>query len=206
MLYVFSLPKVNANSAFVRGAANGWQISGITTIQSGANVYAQNLQLNYAQDGTGSAPNITSQNDQIGVLGTNDVPLYATIVCNPNMHKNVKQADGTPAVQFFNPACFQPAIHGQNGTTNLPYLAGPIYWGTDLTLSKNFRITERQGLQFRIAAFNFLNHPLTSFSSGDPNLKLQFDGNGVLKNNSTFGIADYKYGHRVIELGVKYSF
>jgi hypothetical protein len=88
-----------------------------------------------------------------------------------------------------------------------------MFWESDLTLNKNFRITERQGLQFRIAAFNFLNHPLTSFSTSDANLKLHFDGNGNLlqptfagTNFPTWGIAQYKFGHRIIELGVKYTF
>lgn len=207
MLYILSLPKLNSNSAFVRGLTNGWQISGVTQIQSGPNMFVQQNppNMNYTQDGAGSAPNMTSANDQIGILGTNDVPLYPTLVCNPNMHKNVTLADGSTGVQFFNPACFQPAIRGKNGTTNLPMLTGPMYFGTDLTLSKDFKLSERQGLQFRIAAFNFLNHPLTSFSGSDPALKLHFDGNGNLLTQN-FGIAQYKFGHRVVELGLKYTF
>jgi len=205
MLYVLNLPKVNANSSFVRGVTNGWQVSGVTQVESGPDMFVQSSYLNYTQDGLGSAPNIVSMNDQIGIMGTNAVNLYATIVCNPNMHKSITMSDGTPAVQYFNPACFQPAVRGKNGTTNLPYLAGPMFWNTDLTLSKNFRITESQGLQFRIAAFNFLNHALTSFTGSDPNLKLHFDGNGNLLTQN-FGIAQYKFGHRVIELGVKYTF
>ena len=213
LLYIFNLPKLNGGNAFLRGATNGWQISGVTQVESGPDMFVQNSYLNYTQDGLGTAPNIVAMHDQIGTMGTNGVNLYATIVCNPNMHKKVTLPDGTPGVQFFNPACFAPAIPGKNGTTNLPYLVGPMFWDTDLTLTKNFRITEHQGLQFRIAGFNFLNHPLTSFATSDANMKLHFDGNGNLLQPTfgtttfpTWGIAQYKFGHRIVELGVKYTF
>ena len=39
----------------------------------------------------------------------------------------------------------------------------PAYFDSDLALFKNFQITERQKLQFRISAVNFLNHPLRQF-------------------------------------------
>jgi hypothetical protein len=44
-----------------------------------------------------------------------------------------------------------------------PYMRGPAYFDSDLALFKNFQITERQKLQFRISAVNFLNHPLSQF-------------------------------------------
>jgi hypothetical protein len=136
----------------------------------------------------------------------------------------------------------------------MPYLPGPIFWNSDLTLMKNFKLTERQSLQFRFAAFNFLNHDLLSFVTNDNNLKLNFNdfsqvitgasmlypGNGLAPGTSgattpqvmpcqattvgktingvaypngigcagtpTFGQATSHVGHRILELGVKYSF
>jgi hypothetical protein len=94
-----------------------------------------------------------------------------------------------------------------------------MFWNSDLTLVKRFKFTEQQNLEFRFAAFNFLNHALTSFSNGDSNAKLNFDSNtGELLNATdpnhpcpgptcqAFGYADYHYGHRILSLGVKYSF
>ena len=88
--------------------------------------------------------------------------------------------------------------------TSMPYLPGPMFWNSDLSVMKNIRITEHQNLQFRVSAFNFMNHALTSFTNGDNNLKLTFDSNG--NANPDFGKATYKVGRRIVELGVKYSF
>jgi hypothetical protein len=96
-------------------------------------------------------------------------------------------------------------------------MAGPMFWNSDLTLLKNFKITERQNLEFRFAAFNFMNHDLLSFTNGDNNLKLNFSGTTL--SNATdpshacpgpscqaFGYADYHVGHRILEFGARYSF
>jgi len=80
-----------------------------------------------------------------------------------------------------------------------------MFWQSDLSLMKNFKITERQNLQFRFAAFNFMNHDLRSFTSGDSNLHATFNAQGQL-TNPNFGTAQYVFGHRLLEMGVKYSF
>lgn len=189
--YVFNVPKTNGSS-WVRGLANGWQISGITQIQSGAQLTAQapstGLNFNLSQAG--------SNQDNVHLLGTPDITIYPVITCNPTQ--------GLKPNQFANPNCFAPQPVGQLGTASLPYLPGPKFWNSDVTLIKNVRVTERQNLQFRFAAFNFLNHSLPSFTNGDGNLNLSFDANG--KANSNFGLATYRVGHRILELGAKYSF
>jgi hypothetical protein len=151
--------------------------------------------------------------------------------------------------QYANPLCFALPGAGGIGNSRFPYLVGPKFWNSDLALSKKFNISERQSLQFRFSAFNFMNHALTSFSGGDNNLKMQFNdenqvitgstmvypGNGVdtqptlmscqqttrnqkingvqygqdgirCAGTSTFGDANYHYGHRIVELSVKYTF
>jgi hypothetical protein len=87
----------------------------------------------------------------------------------------------------------------------MPYLNGPMFWQSDLSLMKNFQITEHQNLQFRFAAFNFMNHDLRSFTSGDTNLFATFNSQGQM-SNTNFGMAQYTFGHRILEMGVKYTF
>ena len=97
--------------------------------------------------------------------------LEPQLVCNPGA--NLKSG------QYFNPACFAPPNPGQNGTLIWPIFHGPAYFDSDLTLSKRFKITERQAVEFRVSAFNFLNHPNPQFGLG-----------GTRRRNSQF--RDYK--------------
>ena len=216
LAYVFNLPNTHQGNAFVKGVVNGWQISGITTLQSGANETSQSWNLNYAQANATTSTTVggvtttttTVYNDNIHLLGTQDFTLQPTITCNPKKGLTLPH-------EYLNPNCFAPATaNGGFGTGGMPYLNGPMFWQTDLSLMKNFKITEHQNLQFRFAAFNFLNHDLPSFTSGDSNLHANFNAQGQLTNNpllfptttNPFGIAQYVFGHRIMEMGVKYSF
>lgn len=212
--YVLTVPKFQ--SKFLNGVAGGWQISGITQIQSGAQLSNQSgstgLNFNYgrtnATDGDG---NTTIYYDAAHLLGTPDITLYPLITCNP--------AKGNPEGRFMNPNCFAPAPAGQLGSTHMPYLPGPRYWNSDISVQKTFNITERQKVEFRFSAFNFMNHGLLSFGSGrDAHLDVGFDAAGNV-NNATdsahacpgpqctaMGYATNHYGHRTLELGMRYTF
>jgi hypothetical protein len=204
LAYVLNLPKTKGANAFVRGVVNGWQISGISTFESGANLTENysttNLNMNYSRD-NGTAPNgSTIYYDNIHTVGTPNVTLQPLVTCNPRTRVSSMKPN-----QYLNPACFAPAPTNGLGTGGMPYLPGPMFWNSDLSLMKNFRISEHQSLQFRFAAFNFMNHDLTSFSANDSNLYLHFNSAGQL-TNPNFGVALYKMGHRIMEMGVKYSF
>ena len=185
--YVFELPKLQGANALARQVLGGWTISGVTQIESGANLTSSSSGWNLGF----SAPN------QPDYLGTPDIQVQPLITCDPRK--------GNPSGTFLNGMCFSaPPGNGLNGTTKMPYLPGPMFWKSDLTTLKNFKIGEKQSLQLRIAAFNFLNHGLLSFASGDSNLKLQLDADGNAPTN--FGKATVHYGQRIMEFGAKYSF
>ena len=106
------------------------------------------------------------------------------------------------------------------------YIHGPAFFASDLTLQKTFPLKESRNIQLKLAGFNFLNHPLTSFSSRYPReANLQFyDPNNVgfagvqLVNSANpggncsdagsqcFGYAGYKTGRRVLEVMARYNF
>jgi len=198
---------------FLEGATAGWQISGITQLQSGANLTYSggynantnfNMQLNNAIiPGSVSAtnPNGIQINNQ-SILGTNGAQLNPVVTCDPTSNLG--------SHQYINPNCFAaPTVVGQNGPTLLPVAYGPGYFTSDLALFKNFNITESKKLQFRVQAYNFLNHALWSFPDSG-NLTLQFHQDPVTQQitqtNANFGTATVKQGARTMEFVVKFFF
>ncbi len=188
--YSVELPNFVHGRGFAKVLANGWQVSGITQIQSGADVRAASSNTTHMN---ASRPNVNG----ISELGTPGFTPQAVLLCDPR--SNLKPG------QYVNGACYgAPPLNGI-GTGAFPYVPGPAYVGSDLSLFKNFAVSERQKLQLRFSAFNFLNHPLRSFRGSDSNLNLSFDAEGNM-TNPRFGYADTKFGHRIIELAVKYYF
>ena len=92
-----------------------------------------------------------------------------------------------------------------NGPTTLPVIYGPAFFNTDLGLFKNFNVKEKMKIQIRANGYNFINHPLWSFSSAT-NLTLSYDGATGKMNNPLFGYATQKQGRRTIQLAVKFIF
>lgn len=69
-----------------------------------------------------------------------------------------------PVGLYFNPAAFaRPAATATDlnlfGNLGRNTLIGPSFKDVDLSLMKNFRLSEKARLQFRAEAFNVLNHP-----------------------------------------------
>jgi len=64
-----------------------------------------------------------------------------------------------PGGRRLNPAAFQPAPNLAQGNLGRNTVTGFGMWQIDLALRRNFPVGERRSLQFRIEAFNALNHP-----------------------------------------------
>ena len=82
-------------------------------------------------------------------------PAHADLTCNPRKNRS---RDSLSI-----PNCFGMPAYGQQGPLEWPYMRGPAYFDSDLAMFKNFQITERQKIQFRMSATNWLNHPLAQF-------------------------------------------
>jgi hypothetical protein len=188
----------NGESRLLRGVANGWTVSGITTWQSGGNLQA-NASPNFFLSITG-----LSQNSYFGTSANKLIMPVLTCDAGANL------ADK----QRFNAACFAAPTIGSNGPRNLPYYRNADFFDTDLAAYKTFHITEGQTVQFRASAFNWINHPLPEFS-GNNQLTLHYNGDltpanpPVGSNSSTLGFLDTKTGghsQRIMELALKYNF
>jgi hypothetical protein len=195
--YVVNLPSPVHSNKFAAGAVNGWVVSGITQMQSGAPIQPNSANGNLNVQWPG---NFTNQR----YLGTDAVPLVPKIVCDPR--SNLQSG------QYFNPACFAPPTGGGNGDYIWPYIHGPAFFNSDLAAYKNFDFKEHQRIQLRFSAFNFLNHPLKQFNATGSNsdITLNFNNNGNLSptnlNALTNGYPAFTVGRRVVEFALKYSF
>jgi len=180
------------------GFVNGWQVSGILQMQSGANLTgnrSQNFGMNL---NSFKIPGTTFNVSSTSLLGTPNIQLNPILTCDPT--------SGLSDHQYINGNCFAfPKNIGENGPTTLPAIYGPAFLNADLGLFKNFNIKEGKKLQFRFNGYNFLNHPLWSFP-GNANLTLGFNGSTGEINTPRFGFTDQKQGHRTIQMAVKFIF
>ncbi len=205
--YSYSVGRV-VQGRFTGGLLNGWLISGITNLQSGPNLQtgispSPNFNLTGSVGPAGSTLPVNSQT----VLGTPDVSLQPVVKCDLK--------SGLGANQFINASCLGLPAPGTNGRYQMPYLHGPAFFNSDLTAEKGFGLGHERDLRFRIAAFNFLNHPLNSFGTGyaqQLNLNLSDVGpNGsyagaTYNPTSGFGSAPQKLGRRLVEVSARFNF
>lgn len=226
--YSYKLPSPIHGNAFLAGPINGWQISGYTTYQDGANLQASNPVLNatYCTAGTTGCPGTaqapftmpsgqTSQTINPSTwFGTNEYPnaVIPILTCNP--------AKGLRNGQQFNPSCFAAPIpptattYGQQGPNIWPYLRNPHYWGSDMAVFKAFRINDSQRIEARISATNWLNHPNSAFNLSGTNSDIELlfpgysSGSAMVSPilSSTTGIPTAKVGYRWLQFAAKYYF
>jgi hypothetical protein len=207
--YVVNLPNAvkGKGNRVLAGAANGWVLSGITQLQSGPPL----------QPNTGGALNVgwPTSMQPTDYLGTNAFAITEPLVtCDPR--------NGLKSGQYFNPNCFAPPTGGQNGNIIWPYIHGPAFFNSDLAIYKDFAFKEHDKVEFRLSAFNFLNHPLEQFGQGgnsDINLNFSLPSAssctnapacGVSQTNlnaTTSGFPLYKNNvPRVLEFALKFMF
>ena len=191
--YNINLPGPKKN-ALARGALGGWQFSGISQFQSGG-PFVQNTALLSLTGTMANGQTISA----INVAGTPDTAVNAILTCDPR--------NGLASNQHANPNCFASPEAGRNGNYRIPYIKQPGYMNHDVSLFKNFPLLEQRRIQFRFSAFNFVNHPISIFQTGDPGLSLHYV-NGVMDQNSLqkFAIPVKKQGSRVLETTVKFYF
>jgi hypothetical protein len=127
--YIYELPFFrDAGNVLLKSALGGWQVSGITTLSSGAPISRIIANTNGSRRGT-----------------------RATLVGDP-------KTGTLPFPFWFDPTAFAPSADGTYGTpSRIDSLRLPGRNQTDLALSKNFYPLEKR-LQFRADFINAFNH------------------------------------------------
>jgi hypothetical protein len=214
---------------------NNWELSGITSLQSGPDLAIANGSTNFGFSANAGYYTDQSLATTISVpanastwLGSSDYSLQPTVTCDPRKGLHAAILSGNQVSrQYANGNCFGLPAQGTQGAWTLPDVRGPLFFKSDLSLYKDVKMTDRQNLQLRMAAFNFLNHPIPSFTNNDSNaLSLTYADPacntttgaggcyltqaaafaGLQLANAGFGYTPYKFGVRIVEFGVKYNF
>ncbi len=235
--YNYNLPKLargSLNNRFTRGLLNGWQMSGITTIQSGRPI---RIKFGGAAESTSALftylGHTVVPGGQTG-QASGVAPIYSRNPVTGNTNLNAAYLDIS--------ALSVPAF-GTNGPPQSPfYMRAPTTRNFDVTFFKNFNITETKKFQFRAGFFDIFNQAFPNPDAGDlGNLTINTlnvtnpatgqcfylpastpNGQGTVGANNvcdptkgfvldpasaaTFGKVTNKHGHRRIELAFKFYF
>jgi hypothetical protein len=170
----------------------GWQLNSILTMESGR---------------------------PIGITGASNQGIANRPNWNPNVspfvpHQSRSVLYRTGQLEWFNPLAFMdPADYTfGNVPRELGNLRGPGTVNLDMSIFKTTHITERTLFEFRIEAYNALNHPNlpmpgTGFSAGAPANSSNPYAEGGLNTSSSFGkITSGATTTRNVQLAAKIMF
>lgn len=162
--WVYQAPKISgyigdhkAVNWFTKPILDGWQMSGIMTLMSGAPLgVGLGTQSGNANNWSGSPTDAARPN----------------IIADPVLPK-----DQRTFYLNVNPAAFALPAQGTLGNAPKDVFRGPGRNNFDISLFKNFKLNERFRAQFRAEAYNIFNH--TQFTSEDTTIRFNNTANPV---------------------------
>jgi len=177
--YTWDLPRYGGNQSLLHGLLDRWQISGITTFQSGAPL------------GVGVS---TTDNADLAGGGDGTRPV---VLSNPILSKGQRTFS-----TFFNTAAFGRPAKGDHGNAPKDVIRGPGLNNWDLSIQKHIPLwSDSRLLQIRGEFYNTWNH--TQFNAVDTSALFSPAGQQV---NSRFGALIGANPPRVIQLSMRVTF
>ena len=167
--FIYDIPLFrHSESRLLKSGLGGWQVSGIVTMESGLPI---NINLGGAQGGN-------------GISGGNNRPDLVGSVSYPHT-----------VAQWFSPSAFAAPAIGAWGTLGHNALRGPGRDNWNLSLFKEFTLSESRGsrLELRLETFNTWNHT-------------QYNGVSTSLTSSDFGRVTSAFDPRILQLGGKIYF
>jgi hypothetical protein len=159
--WIYNLPVLANQNNVVRTALGSWELSSIYSAATGPSM-----------TGTISGTPVGDPSATGG--GGNEVPMR---VAGQSCRANTGDIR-----QWFNPNMFtlNGLQIGKKGSEGFGVCSGPGNNVIDLSLRKNFKLTERVRMQFQLDGFNLFNHPqyLASSIGGNGQFNVNFNGPG----------------------------
>lgn len=150
-------PKLQGHNGLERGALGGWEVTGITTADSGNSftIYQNGVGENTSvvDANAGGVPGAVNSLFQTGLTGNQRPLITPGQTCT---------STGVKGDQVINPngLTLIGYVLGNYSTATEPrgYCHGPKLINTDLSVDKNWQVRERITIKFRFSAFDLLNH------------------------------------------------
>ena len=219
--YVWDLP-FGKHTGLLNALLGGWQYNGIWSFQTGAHWSPydrrrESLQSTVNFDPVTGDPLACTATDVNGGTCVNaggDYELNRTNSHSRNSRPNstVSGFDSATHDMWANGwgsqwapggGIFTTPCLGCPGNLGRNTFVGPKQWFADMSLFKNFKVTERVGLQFRVEGFNVFNH--TNFLLAEPGQAgLEITHNQFPVGN--FGQAGGTLNARNLQFGLKLNF
>jgi hypothetical protein len=168
----------------------GWQISDLTSFQSGTPFSVINTQ---SADNAGTG-NTVSNN------GSGSVQSYADIVGPIHGAVALRHPAGALGPRLYNSDAFAAPQGLTYGNSGRNVLSLPHRTNFDMGLFKNFAVREEMHFEFRAEAFNVFNH--TQWSAIDNSACYGADN----CSSSTFLTATSAHNARILQLAAKFVF
>ena len=195
--YQYAIPSF-AKSGFANKAFGNWNLSGVTTIQAGNPVtfFDNNAGTAYHQSGGSIEKGFVTAQLAPGKT-YNDIFVNGSPKDKLNNFFNIKAFGGAPILG-------DDGVATGYGNSGIGVIRGPHQLNFDASLNKDFKLTERQRLQFRVDSFNLFNHAQFAFANQTiSNGNFNFVSSPV--NN--FGVVTKtSVAPRLIQLALRYQF
>ena len=167
--------------------AGGWQINNIVSIYSGTPFTVSASATSLALPGSSQVADQVKPSVQI--LG-----------------------GAGPGQSYFDPFAFVPVTEPRFGNSSFNLLRGPGLVDWDFGVFREFRVTERCRLQFRMESFNFTNTPHFANPGGNAS-NLSLNPNGTIRDlggftviTATQNLARESFDERQFRFGLRLSF
>ncbi len=168
--WIYELPFGRGTASALNRALGHWELTGVYQYQSGS-------------------PFSVRSNDDFAGVGPGSGSQFWNLIGDPTITRGAFESTAA----WFNSAAFARPAAGTFGVQPRNLLRNPPTWNLDFGLRKSLPIKNAQRVEFRVEAFNVLNHPNWDTANGNP-------------TSGSFGLVTGKVGSRVVQLATKYMF